>query len=448
VKTSKGLERSKKSHKKKSNQTKNRDRHRIAIESMMTADSVGCDDMVLLPKLTNGAIAQNLEVRHSRDLIYTYIGNVLISVNPFKWITGLFDDIQIQKYRGENRIDVPPHIFAVAEDAYRMMCEEEERQCCIISGESGAGKTEAAKQIMAYVLYFSHLHFFHLHTYTHKQTTHRYVSKVSGGRGDSRVTKVKEIILNSNPVLEAFGNAMTLRNNNSSRFGKYLEILFDAFGRPTGGRVTTYLLEKSRVVKPGPDERSFHIFYQLLNCNNRKLLEELSLDADPSQYVLLSLPPLTYPPTPTHTHIPPHRYGFLNKSGCYEVDNEGGHMDDHQEWSDMKLAMSHIGMNMKEQNRVFYVLAAVLHLGNVKFKPKRVNNADGSQVRDRRALQLAASYMEVDSDQLEKALCYRHMETSGETFEVPHNVVQANAARDALAKNLYSKLFDKIVGYV
>ena len=171
VKTSKGLERSKKSHKKKSNQTKNRDRHRIAIESMMTADSVGCDDMVLLPKLTNGAIAQNLEVRHSRDLIYTYIGNVLISVNPFKWITGLFDDIQIQKYRGENRIDVPPHIFAVAEDAYRMMCEEEERQCCIISGESGAGKTEAAKQIMAYVLYFSHLHFFHLHTYTHTNNT-------------------------------------------------------------------------------------------------------------------------------------------------------------------------------------------------------------------------------------------------------------------------------------
>ena len=182
-------------------------------------------------------------------------------MNPFKWITGLFDDIQIKKYRGENRIDVPPHIFAVAEDAYRMMVEEEERQCCIISGESGAGKTEAAKQIMAYV------------------------SKVSGGKNDSRVTKVKEIILNSNPVLEAFGNAMTLRNNNSSRFGKYLEILFDAFGRPTGGRVTTYLLEKSRVVKPGPGERSFHIFYQLLQCNNRKLLEELSLEADPSQYV-------------------------------------------------------------------------------------------------------------------------------------------------------------------
>ena len=187
---------------------------------------------------------------------------------------------------------------------------------------------------------------------------------------------------------------MTLRNNNSSRFGKYLEILFDAFGRPTGGRVTTYLLEKSRVVKPGPDERSFHIFYQLLQCNNRKLLEELSLESDPSQY------------------------GFLKKSGCYEVDNEGGHMDDHQEWSDMKLAMSHIGMNMKEQNRVFYVLAAVLHLGNVKFKPRRVDNADGSEIRNRRALQLAASYMEVDADHLEKALCFRHMQTRGETFEV------------------------------
>eukprot|EP00939_MAST-03C_sp_MAST-3C-sp1_P000332 g332.t1 len=396
----KGAAMAKRSEVKLGNKKKNRARRRLAIESMRIGDSIGCDDMVLLPKLGDGTITKNLEMRHAKDLIYTYIGNVLISVNPFKWITGLFDDIQIKKYRGENRIDVPPHIFAVAEDAYRTMCEEEEKQCVIISGESGAGKTEAAKQIMAYV------------------------AKVSGGKGDSRVEKVKDVILSSNPVLEAFGNAMTLRNNNSSRFGKYLEILFDVFGRPVGGRVTTYLLEKSRVVKPGPKERSFHIFYQLLGSGNQKLLDDLSLRSDPSNY------------------------GFLKTSGCYVIDNEGGRVSDHNEWSEMKLAMGHIGIKNAEQREIFRVLAAVLHIGNIKFKPVRIDNADGTEIRDRRAVKLAAEFLDADVDQLEHALCFRHMKVMNKSYEVPHNVVQANAARDALAKSVYSQLFDVVVAYV
>ena len=195
--------------------------------------------MVLLPQLNNKAIVQNLKERLSGEIIYTTIGNVLVVCNPYKWLP-IYSTSTMRKYVHRNRVDVAPHVFATAEAAYRSMISEEENQCVIISGESGAGKTEASKQIQ------------------------NYIASVSSSGGNEAIDQVKKTFLESNPLLEAFGNAKTLRNNNSSRFGKYFELMFDRFGRPLGGKVSNFLHEKSRVVRPGKGERNFHVFYQLL----------------------------------------------------------------------------------------------------------------------------------------------------------------------------------------
>jgi len=204
-------------------------------------NQTGLDDMTLLSKLTNEQIMENLKERFENAVIYTNIGDVLISLNPYRLLPIYGAEI-IHTYVGKARIELPPHIYAVAEQAYRAMILEFENQCILITGESGAGKTEAAKKVM------------------------EYISEVSGKEASSdyqaKLDHIKHIILETNPLLEAFGNAKTLRNNNSSRFGKYFEIHFNRRGEPLGGRIINYLLEKSRVVVQLDGERNFHVFYQ------------------------------------------------------------------------------------------------------------------------------------------------------------------------------------------
>jgi myosin-1 len=197
------------------------------------------DDLVLLDTLSEQAIVANLQATSKADSIYTWIGPVLIAVNPFRWINGLYTPELIRKYRGRYAWELAPHVYAVAEKAYKDLMSSHKNQVILITGESGAGKTEAAKTVMEYVAAVS-------------------------PQGDSSDVDCKDRLLQSNPVLEAFGNAKTLRNNNSSRFGKYMDLVFDYYGRPVGGRIINYLLEKPRVVAPGPNERSFHVFYFLL----------------------------------------------------------------------------------------------------------------------------------------------------------------------------------------
>jgi len=183
---------------------------------------VGVADMTMLSKVNNEAINDNLRKRFENGEIYTYIGHVLISVNPFKDL-GIYTDEVLNSYTGKNRLEMPPHVYAVAESSYYHMNSYKENQCIIISGESGAGKTEAAKRIM------------------------QYIATVSGS-GSSAIKEIKDMVLATNPLLESFGCAKTLRNNNSSRHGKYLEILFNSNGEPVGAKITNYLLEKGRVV--------------------------------------------------------------------------------------------------------------------------------------------------------------------------------------------------------
>eukprot|EP00051_Salpingoeca_urceolata_P021427 m.336285 g.336285 ORF g.336285 m.336285 type:complete len:1061 (+) comp19795_c1_seq2:302-3484(+) len=355
-----------------------------------TAKNVsGVEDMVLLPKINEEAIAENLRKRYMDDFIYTYIGPVLIAVNPFKSMP-YFTDKEIDQYSGAAVYENPPHVYALTDNAYRNMLIDSENQCVIISGESGAGKTVSAKFIM------------------------QYIAKVSGGTGD--IQKVKDVILESNPLLEAFGNAKTVRNNNSSRFGKYMEIQFSRAGQPDGGKISNFLLEKSRVVRQNREERNFHIFYQLCAGASAEQREGLGVQ-DPSYF------------------------WYLRQSGCDKVDG----IDDKQEFADTLHAMSVVGLGPDEQWQVLKVVAAVLHLGNVDF----VEAGNYAQVRDQDFLQFPAFLLGVTPEILNEKLTTRLMESrwggKSETTVVTLTVEQAMYTRDALTKALYSRLFDFLV---
>ncbi|KAL0491036.1 myosin I heavy chain [Acrasis kona] len=351
--------------------------------------SQGVDDMVLLGKLNNDEIVTNLKKRYLSDIIYTYISDVLISVNPFKLIPNSCGPEQIELYKGRYRYEVPPHVFALAENAYRKMVNEGDNQCVIISGESGAGKTEASKLIM------------------------QYIAAVSG-KSDG-VEKVKRIILESNPLLEAFGNAKTIRNNNSSRFGKYFEIQFDAGGDPKGGKITNYLLEKSRVVSQSKNERNFHIFYQLLVGATQREKDEFGLTR-------------------------PEDYAYLNKGGCYTVDG----IDDVAEFKDTKRAMDVMGITQQEQKNIFQLLAGILWLGNIQF----VELHKDTGIKNMQALEFAASLLGVKPDRLKKVLTYKTLNAGGNIVDALQNPDQASHIRDALSKTIYDRLFDWLVAKI
>lgn len=356
---------------------------------------VGIEDMVLIPDARDTAIAENLRVRLVASEMYTYIGPVLIACNPYKWLN-IYNEAWVKKYILQQRTDVPPHIFSTAEAAYRGMLTEEESQCIIVSGESGAGKTEASKQIQ------------------------NYIASVSGG-GEG-VDKIKEVFLRSNPVLEAFGNAKTLRNNNSSRFGKYFELKFNRFGSPMGGIITNYLLEKSRIVKPGPGERGFHIFYQLLASQQHA--RQFSLQG-------------------------PTNYNYLSCSQCATVDG----VNDSTEFEETLNAMKSVGLTSTQITSILNAVAAVLHLGNVQFTPQRVENAEGSAIARGDALNKFCELMKLDANEVTQILTFRELTTMAaggktDTYQVPQSPAQAATRRDALAKSIYERLFDLIVSRI
>ncbi|XP_040020373.2 myosin IEb [Gasterosteus aculeatus] len=352
----------------------------------------GVDDMVLLSKISEDAITENLKKRYMDDYIFTYIGPVLISVNPFKQLP-YFTDREVELYQGAAQYENPPHIYALADNMYRNMMIDNENQCVIISGESGAGKTVAAKFIMSYV------------------------SKVSGG-GD-KVQHVKDIILQSNPLLEAFGNAKTVRNNNSSRFGKYFEIQFSRGGAPDGGKISNFLLEKSRVVSQNPGERSFHIYYQVLEGASSEQRENLGVTT-------------------------PEYYFYLNQSGTYTVED----INDKKDFADTMEAMSVVGLSVEDQNSVLQLVAGILHLGNISFREE--NNYAVVESQD--FLAFPCFLLGIPQDGLCSKLTSRIMDSKWggrtESISVTLNTEQACFSRDALSKALYTRLFDFLVDCV
>ncbi|OUM68513.1 hypothetical protein PIROE2DRAFT_65913 [Piromyces sp. E2] len=336
--------------------------------------------MVLLSKVTEEQIVDNLRKRYQNDLIYTYIGPTLVAVNPYKQLP-YFTQKEIDMYRGAASHENAPHIYATADTMFQNMMTDEENQCVIISGESGAAVSDR------------------------------------GGSGNNIVEQVKNIILGSNPLLESFGNAKTLRNNNSSRFGKYFEIRFLRGGQPVGGNISNFLLEKSRVVSPGKGERNFHIFYQLTKNATEKDKTELGLSA-------------------------PSNFNYLNCSGTYDADG----IDDTKEYAEMKKSLSICGVSEEDQNSLFQIVAGILHLGNIDFSEE--NNE--AVVVDPRTLEFPAYLLGVSADALHDKLISRLMQTGfmkkrQSDIRMTLNREQACGTRDALAKALYSRMFDWLV---
>ncbi|XP_061579984.1 unconventional myosin-Ib isoform X7 [Cololabis saira] len=362
----------------------------MEVKTSLLDNMIGVGDMVLLEPLSEDSFLENLKNRFDHNEIYTYIGSVVISMNPYRSLP-IYTPDKVEEYRNRNFYELSPHVYALADEAYRSLRDQDKDQCILITGESGAGKTEASKLVMSYVAAVC-------------------------GKGQE-VNKVKEQLLQSNPVLEAFGNAKTVRNDNSSRFGKYMDIEFDFKGDPLGGVVSNYLLEKSRVVKQPRGERNFHIFYQLLSGASDDTLKKLKLDRDFSKYNYLSLDSAAV-------------------SG----------LDDAANFRTVRNAMQIVGFMTDEVQSVLELVAAVLKLGNIEFKPEsRCNGMDESRVKDKNDLKEMCELLGIEQAVLERAFSYRTVEAKMEKVSTTLNVSQAYYARDALAKNLYSRLFSWLV---
>ncbi|XP_010522441.1 PREDICTED: myosin-7 [Tarenaya hassleriana] len=355
---------------------------------------LGVDDMTKLAYLHEPGVLLNLKCRYDANEIYTYTGNILIAVNPFKRLPHLYDNEVMKKYKGATFGELNPHPFAVADSAYRKMINEGVSQAILVSGESGAGKTESTKMLMRYLAYM-------------------------GGRDASEGRSVEQQVLESNPVLEAFGNAKTVRNNNSSRFGKFVELQFDNMGRISGAAIRTYLLERSRVCQVSDPERNYHCFYMLCAAPEQET-EQFKLGK-------------------------PSTFHYLNQSNCYALDG----VDDSKEYVATRKAMDVVGISSEEQDAIFRIVAAILHLGNIEFvKGEESDDSEPKDDKSRFHLKMAADLFMCDEKALEDSLCKRVIVTRDESITKSLDPDSAALSRDALAKIVYSRLFDWLVSKI
>ncbi|KAK7023776.1 myosin 5 [Favolaschia claudopus] len=361
------------------------------------------DDLATLSHLNEPSVLHTIRNRYAQHSIYTYSGIVLIAVNPFQRVTLYGPDI-IQAYAGRKRGELEPHLFAIAEDAYTAMRRDGEGQTIIVSGESGAGKTESAKFIMRY-----------LASVNPPELGTKAKAKFS--LDDS--SEIERQILATNPILEAFGNAKTTRNDNSSRFGKYIQILFDGKQEIVGARIRTYLLERSRIVFQPLTERNYHIFYQLCSGAPVKERKDLGLDSDITKFF------------------------YLKQGGPNSTPING--VDDAEEFRATQQALSTVGISVEKQWAVFRLLAGILHLGNVKISQMRTDAAldDSDQ-----ALILATRFFGVDLAEFKKWTIKKQITTRSEKIVTSLSAAQATVVRESVAKFVYACIFEWLVAIV
>ncbi|KAI9916611.1 hypothetical protein PsorP6_018073 [Peronosclerospora sorghi] len=379
------------------------DKSTMLLRNALTSED-GCPDMVSLNYLHEPAILFNLKHRFLKGIPYTYTGAICIAVNPYKWLD-LYTKERQEQYLDRDRSELPPHVYATSAGAFQHMRVFGEDQSILVSGESGAGKTETTKILM------SHL-----------------ASAGSHSTSDAKAkeTRIIERVLDANPLMESFGNAKTSRNDNSSRFGKFSELQFDSLGQLIGARSRTYLLEKSRVSLQGCGERNYHIFYQLLAAT----------DEVTTAVKVTGMHAKEFP------FIKPHEEDVAKG-----IDVSAG-MKDAERFHQTVSCLETMGVTKEDQMSIFKIVAAILHLSRLQFEPTPGND-DASQLtgtpENQHASELVSHLLELDGSQLHTALCTREMTAVTETYEVPLNVSQAEGARTALGVALYSHLFSWLI---
>ncbi|XP_063807345.1 unconventional myosin-VIIa isoform X4 [Pseudophryne corroboree] len=356
------------------------------IKPMHPTSIHGVEDMIRLGDLNEAGILRNLLIRYRDHLIYTYTGSILVAVNPYQLLP-IYTPDQIRLYTNKKIGEMPPHIFAIADNCYFNMQRNSKDQCCIISGESGAGKTESTKLIL------------------------QFLAAISGQH-----SWIEQQVLEANPILEAFGNAKTIRNDNSSRFGKYIDIHFNKKGAIEGAKIEQYLLEKSRVCRQAQDERNYHVFYCMLKGMSADQKKKLGLGKATD-------------------------YNYLCMGNCTTCDGR----DDSKEYANIRSAMKVLMFTETENWEISRLLAAILHMGNLRYEARMYDNLDACEVVYSTSLTTAATLLEVEPQDLMNCLTSRTIITRGETVSTPLSMEQALDVRDAFVKGIYGRLFVWIV---
>uniref|UniRef100_A0A8D3AEH9 Myosin IXA n=1 Tax=Scophthalmus maximus TaxID=52904 RepID=A0A8D3AEH9_SCOMX len=361
-------------------------------------------DLCRLPELNERSLLDNLRSRFQQEKIYTYVGSILIVINPFKFLP-IYNPKYVKMYDNHTLGDLEPHIYAVADVAYHTMLQRRRNQCIVISGESGSGKTQSTNFLIHHLTALSQKGF------------------ASG---------VEQIILGAGPVLEAFGNAKTAHNNNSSRLGKFIQVNYQESGTVRGAYVEKYLLEKSRLVYQEHNERNYHVFYYLLAGSSEDERAAFHLKK-PEEYHYLS--------QMTKTSHQPHWDSYCeSEPDCFTVEGE----DLKHDFERLQLAMEMVGFLPSTRKQIFSLLSAILHLGNICYKRKTYRD-DSIDICNPEVLPVVSELLEVKEEMLFEALTTRKTVTVGEKLIVPYKLSEAGTVRDSMAKSLYSALFDWIV---
>ncbi|XP_049524309.1 myosin heavy chain, muscle-like isoform X7 [Dermacentor silvarum] len=359
-----------------------------------------CEDMASLTYLNDASVLHNLKERYNCHLIYTYSGLFCVAINPYKRFP-IYTKRVVDIYKGRRRTEVPPHVFAVSDGAYMDMLANRENQSMLITGESGAGKTENTKKVIAY--------FAHVGATSKKEEAAKKDSKKVSTPGN-----LEDQVVQTNPVLESFGNAKTVRNDNSSRFGKFIRIHFGPMGKLAGADIETYLLEKARVISQQPAERSYHIFYQLMSGKIPGLKEKLLLSNNVNDYHFVSQ---------GKTSIPG--------------------LDDGEEFQVTDTAFDVLGFTDEEKENIYKVTAAVMHFGCLKFKQRpreEQAEADGTEEGER-----VAHLLGLNAADLYKNLLKPRIKVGTEFVTQGRNITQVTASVGALAKAIFDRLFKWLV---
>ncbi|NWX17083.1 MYO9B protein, partial [Aegotheles bennettii] len=368
--------------------SKETDARRLVERGFLPWHHEDFDDLCNLPNLTETTILENLKCRFLKHKIYTYAGSILIAINPFKFLP-IYNPKYVKMYENHQLGKLEPHIFAIADVAYHTMLKKRVNQCIVISGESGSGKTQSTNFLI------------------HCLTALSQKGYASG---------VERTILGAGPVLEAFGNAKTAHNNNSSRFGKFIQVNYLENGIVRGAVVEKYLLEKSRLVSQEKDERNYHVFYYLLLGVSEEERKEFHLKQ-------------------------PEDYFYLNQHNLKIEDGE----DLRHDFERLKQAMEMVGFLSATKRQIFSVLSAILYLGNITYKKKATGRDEGLEVGPPEVLDILSQLLKVKCEILVEVLTKRKTVTANDKLILPYSLNEAITARDSMAKSLYSALFDWIV---